>query len=187
MTGYVTQSKTRVGDLHLHYFTFYAKDSGMQRFARVYDAHDFDIEHLIVEIDAAGIVRGVLYMPHGSKEHFWIRHRDDLKEILEKGKRPKVFVSKDKHAQYPQEGRVLRYGLFANDNCTPKINSGFTVQVASQKALLTKYIDGVFRGLPSRIEMDFVSKPEVRLRSVRYRMLVGPLSCASLPLVSEKA
>lgn len=50
-------------------------------------------------------VRGVFYGPHSSHEHMWIRNEDDLKEILGKDERPRVYVSNGKHASYPVSGR----------------------------------------------------------------------------------
>lgn len=48
------------------------------------------------------------YAPHGSSEHFWIGDQDDLDEILGgeggDGLRPKVYVSRGKHASYPVGG-----------------------------------------------------------------------------------
>lgn len=54
-------------------------------------------------------VAGVCYAPHSSSEHFWIGDQDDLNEILGgeggDGLRPRVYVSRGKHAGYPVSGK----------------------------------------------------------------------------------
>lgn len=168
VTGVVTASPS--GGLYLHYLYFYALDAGMTRCRRVFDAHDYDIEHIVIELNAVGAVQGVLYQPHGQKEHFWIRHASDLAQILVEGLHPKAFASIGKHAMYPCSGRIFRYFGIANDKCFPGPAQDVGVVLASDELMQLQYIDGVYRALPGRISQDFGSKKEVRLSAVKTRL-----------------
>lgn len=53
-------------------------------------------------------VTGVFFGPHSSFEHFWVRDAGDLEALMGgdggDGYRPRVFISRGKHASYPIEG-----------------------------------------------------------------------------------
>lgn len=57
---------------------------------------------------------GLLFAPHGSEEHFWVRDPEDLEAALGgeggDGARPRVFVSRGTHASYPVSGTGERLG-----------------------------------------------------------------------------
>ncbi len=168
----VTACVTDEGDgvKHLHYFLYFASDGGLEVFQMVFDSHQYDLEHMIVEVDASGAVKGVLYQPHGSAEHFWIRG-SDLKSILAKGLRPLAFISRGKHGLYPLSGSILRYFGVASDECDKPVRRNYTPLLASASLMKLRHIDGVFPGIQGRITAPTHKKPTVPLKDVRSRLL----------------
>lgn len=165
--------------LLLHYFLFFEKDLGMKLCFKVVDAHKYDMEQVTVEVNQGGTVLGVCYQPHGIKEHYWLRGERDLKTVLHHNAQPRVYVSKDKHAIYPLQGRIWRYCGAANDICKqPKRQM---IRVEQPCFLVTKedYIDSIFRSINRR--MHHVSadpRPCVPLSTVKTRMLLCGLNIA---------
>ncbi len=155
----------------LHYLCYYDADGGLNLGFTTIDEHRYDVEHLVVEVDANGAVTGVLYQPHASKEHFWIRGAADLARVLVGAVRPLVYSSYGKHGCYPVPGLVLRYGGFASDSCLKPVRQKYVPVAPSPKVLKTEKIDGVFPALPPRLRGDLSAKPVARLDDVRTRML----------------
>jgi hypothetical protein len=171
VTGTVTASPT-AGNKYLHYFLYFPEDGGLFIGTKAVDAHRYDIEHLVVEVNvASGAVVGVLYQPHGGKEHYWLRDLADLARILAFDKRPSVYVSHGKHAGYPISGTIYRYGGFASDSIAKPVRQRYHVVPASAAVLKLKSIDGVFQGLPKRLDQDFAKKPNEKLDRARRRLL----------------
>jgi hypothetical protein len=169
VAGYVVDKLG--GVKHLHYFLYFSADGGLEVFEVVFDDHLYDIEHMIVETNAQGSVTGVLYQPHASREHFWIRHTADLQKILSGGQHPLVFVSRGKHGLYPLSGTILRFFGVASDQCERPVKQAYRAVEASDNLMSTLKIDGVFPGLPSRLTAAVDKKPVVRLGDVRSRLL----------------
>jgi hypothetical protein len=179
VSGIVTRDTSSI---RLHYFTFYVEDGGLPFLCGSLGAHRYDVEHLIVELDSGGrVVVGVVYMPHGSREHFWIRNAYDLDTILvDRRTRPTVFVSRGKHAQYPIRGAVMRYFGLLNDTCDPAPKELYFVD-AADAALAATTIGGVYRGLRARTSMDLTKIPTIRLRDVRKNMFIVSLHRDRVP------
>jgi hypothetical protein len=170
VTGTVTRPRADVA--LLNYFLFYMEDGGSAVLAGLIEnvgAHAYDMEHLVVEI-VGGVVTGVLYRPHSEREHFWIRHDDDLESILQGG-RPVAYVARSKHAQYPIAGPIYRYLGMANDECRSPCHREAHLVVASPPLLKTKYVTTDVIGLPKRLAQDLSTIPEVRLSKVSTRII----------------
>lgn len=173
VTGVVRYTNTTTD---LHYFAFYLQDGGTSVLNTRFTVgdHAYDIEHLVVQIDNAsrGVI-AVIYQPHGTKEHFAIRDKDDIEAILSKGLRPVVFVARGKHANYPTPGTIWRYFGMANDYCNPATleDAKVTVNAASTQLQSIRTIDGgKFRALRDRLAVDLNSKPSIRLAKVATRL-----------------
>jgi hypothetical protein len=156
---------------HLHYFLYFAADGGMEFFDIAFDGHQYDIEHMVVEVNGNDTVTGVLYQPHGSKEHFWIRDPKDLTKILSGGTQPIVYVSRGKHACYPLSDTIFRYFGVASDECEHPVEHNYTAVQASTMLLNTDRIDGVFPGISTRLTVANENKPVVKLTDVGTRLL----------------
>lgn len=153
----------------LHYFFFYKEDDGLTVLNHVFDAHLYDLEHVVVEL-TGDTVTGVCYFPHASIESFWIRGALDLNDLLVDG-RPKVFSSRGKHASYPVSGTVWRYGGFANDH-NDAVNVPITAVLASEQLLALNNFDrSTFPAIKNRIIGDFSTVKTVKLNRARYNML----------------
>ena len=143
------------------------------------DAHKYDMEQLTVEVSNGGTVLGVCYQPHGIKEHYWLRSDSDLKTVLRGNAQAKAYVSKGKHAVYPIEGRIWRYGGVANDVCMHPRSQQMRVELPSDKVLAEDYIDSVFRSINRRMHhVSGDNRPCVPLRTARTRMVFGGLGSA---------
>ena len=115
----------------LWYFTFYFEDGGLEfgDTGLSVGGHQFDVESVVVRIDnQTQAVTTVAYLPHGSREHFRIAGSADLSRILVNG-RPRVYVSRGKHGQYPVPGTIGRPPVI--DSCDPgPADASFTVTEA---------------------------------------------------------
>jgi hypothetical protein len=172
VAGVVTHSTDNAAVTLLHYFVFYDHDGGLRILGNVFDSHPYDLEHLVVELTNS-TVTGVLYQPHGGSEHFCIRGDKDLGSILIDGKRPRVYASRGKHAQYPVSGTVYRYAGIASDVCQQAVQQTFTVQEVSPAVMQVEYIDGVFKSVAPKVRQAVRSKPVLRLDKVKTHMLVA--------------
>jgi hypothetical protein len=158
------------GKTRLHYFLYYTEDGGLEYFEISIGNHVYDIEHLIIEIDPkSSTIIGILFRPHGSSEHFWIRNPEDIKQIGEQ--HPKVYVSRGKHAQYPISGTVFRYMGGANDSCDAKVYLD-TAVVQVNPDVLKASVGGVMKSLRSRSLDNTTQFPSVKLKDVKLRMLL---------------
>jgi hypothetical protein len=171
VTGAITASPN-TGNKYLHYFLYFPEDGGLLIAGKAVGAHAYDMEHIIVEVNiATESVVGVLYQPHGSREHYWIREKVDLVRILANDRRPAVYVSRGKHGNYPVSGTIYRYGGFASDVTDKPVRQKYHVVPASASLMKLKKIDGEFHGISKRLTHDFAQKPTERLDRVRRRML----------------
>ena len=76
------------------------------------DAHEFDLEHFTVELDArTKKLDRLYYSSHGTKEGFWMRPQ----EVEWDGTHPVVYVARGSHAVYPRQGTYIRIFGVAND------------------------------------------------------------------------
>jgi hypothetical protein len=155
--------------LYLHYFLYYMSDGGLEIFEIKLGSHKYDMEQLTVEVTQGGVVKGVMYRPHGQSEHFQIRSTD-LSRVLVGNKRPRVYVSKGKHGQYPVSGTIQRYFGAVNDECDPGPAQDYTVLTIS-KGMRNVRVDGQVQSISSRMRQDERSIPVTALSSVKTRML----------------
>eukprot|EP00904_Undaria_pinnatifida_P003239 jgi/Undpi1/12916/HiC_scaffold_7.g02582.m1 len=169
------------GTVHLIYLNFYLADGGLQICGFdctccTVGGHPYDLEVVIVELDQTGTLSGLLFAPHGSEEHFWVRDPEDLEAALGgeggDGARPKVFVSRGTHASYPVSGTVYRIFGFANDVCNDPVESEIPFVPLEQAAIDLELIDDVFSGPKSKITRDWSVAPVSRVSSVKYQRLL---------------
>lgn len=171
ITGTVTENN---GSVLLHYFLYYDQDGGMEVGGTVHDAHRYDLEHITVEVEKESRqVMGVLYQPHGSREHFWIRGEADLKRILVHGRRPVVYSSYSKHGSYSVDGTIFRYFGVANDVTENPVLQKYTLIEVPPALLQLERIDNKFRAIAPKLRTDVYAKRTVRLDDVRRRMLIA--------------
>eukprot|EP00752_Nemacystus_decipiens_P001562 g1526.t2 len=160
----------------LIYMSYYLSDGGVVKLGGA-GGHKYDLEIVIVEVKSRGNqnVTGVFYGPHGSYEHMWIRHKDDLKTIMDKeGARPRVFVSLGKHASYPVHGRVVRLFGFGTDVCNNPRAMDRPLFILDQRTRHVELIDDQFTGPKKRIHRDWSVAPGSRIKNVRKRRAVPP-------------
>lgn len=166
-TGYIVRHGNVV---LLHYFFFYLRDNGLRVLGFDIDAHKYDVEHIIVELTDQQVT-GVCYLPHGSKEFYWIRGITDLSKILIDGTRPVVYASRGKHASSPVPGTIWRYFGVANDHVRKPVPSTVTVVAASDEVMAEPRIDNVFDSLQDRVVGNFKQYSVVPLSKVRTHLL----------------
>ncbi len=157
---------------YLYYYAVYIKDGGKKILCLSIDSHPLDIEGVVIELDIDNKITGVLYQPHSKREHFWIRNSEDLQKICDNN-RVKIYVSKDKHASYPVGGVIYRYYNFANDVCGNVQNIYDVVRLNDY--LLNKHNFEKFNnfvGFPKRLEDDLMDRPIIRLKDVKYKLLM---------------
>lgn len=159
----------------LVYFLFFLYDAGIKVASKTFDSHQYDIEEIRVELDInTKYVSGVLYAPHSSLEHLWVRNDDDLKTILINNARPLAYISLNKHAIYAVPGTIFRFGGFANDKCNPNIPppDNFTITIASQ-SILNSRVSPSITSLQKRLERITDKTKNVKLSSLKTRVLFG--------------
>eukprot|EP00903_Cladosiphon_okamuranus_P016537 g15256.t1 len=159
----------------LIYMNYYLYDGGVAKLGGK-GGHKYDLEIVVVEVKKRGNQRvtGVFYGPHSSFEHMWIRHKDDLKTILNNEGRPRVFVSLGKHASYPVSGRVVRLFGLGTDTChNPRANDRPLI-ILDERTRDVERIDGKFGGPKNRISRDWSTAPQSRIKNVRKRRAVPP-------------
>ncbi|CAM9291755.1 unnamed protein product [Pylaiella littoralis] len=174
VNGVATRSKDRE-NTWLIYMSYYRFDGGVPQLGGT-GSHEHDLETVIVEIaNTDQSVRGVFYGPHSSHEHMWIRDQNDLNEILNNGGRPRVFVSRSKHASYPIRGKVYRLVGFGTDECINPTKRDRPLFILSQHSKNVELIDGTFAGPKKRITRDWSVAPLTRLSKVRTRRALPPV------------
>ncbi len=158
---------------YLYYFYCFEKDGGKNILnMKTVDAHKDDIECLLVELTDDEIT-GLCYMPHSTKEHFWIRNKYDLKEILDNSTHPPVYIANDKHSAYPISGPIYRFFFFGNDNCEdPQLKK--TKLVYINTFLLKKNTIGEnMIGFGRRINKDLTFIDNIKLSDLKFRKLIS--------------
>lgn len=100
----------------IHYFLFFMKDAGTSVLGFNMGSHEYDIEQTIVQVSSKGKIVAIEFMPHNTREHFWIRDTKDLATIVRDG-HAQVYVSRGKHGCYPVAGTVTRYLGAVSDVC----------------------------------------------------------------------
>jgi hypothetical protein len=77
-------------------------------------AHEFDIEHIVVELDATTQeAERIYFATHTRKEGVWLAV--DHKDISYEGTHPVVYVARNGHGSYPRAGTHVRIFGFGND------------------------------------------------------------------------
>jgi hypothetical protein len=79
--------------------------------------HNVDYEGIIIKLNEDDKICSLVYKPHSREEHFQVDPSDISKCVHEIDGRPIVYVSLEKHSQYPVSGKIIRYGAIANDSC----------------------------------------------------------------------
>jgi hypothetical protein len=128
-------------------------------------SHAYDIEQLVLKVDARGTVEGIDFKPHNSSEHFRITDALDIKQILKDG-HPQVYVSRGKHACYPVPGTVTRYLGVVSDVCEHPVKQDLTAIVLDEAVINVRYIGKGFPGIKKRLVPN-PSVPRIRLNEVR--------------------
>jgi hypothetical protein len=75
--------------------------------------HDFDLEHITLELNEKKELERIFYATHTSREGVWLpaKHRD----INYEGTHPVVYVATTGHGSYPRNGTHVRIFGFGND------------------------------------------------------------------------
>lgn len=165
INGHVQYKNNKI---YLHYWSFYLQDNGMKCCFKTWDAHKYDLEGVIIELTHYTI-SGICFTHHGSSEFYWIRHKEDLKELMKTGTL-QVYVSRGKHSSYPIEGMIYRYFGFANDICRHPIQLLYTLVPYDYIALQTTSFDQ-FVGPAIKLNANYDNIPEIRLSQARTHML----------------
>ena len=153
------------GKTWIYYILFYMQDDGLGYFH--IDNHKLDWEVVVAEMDDEkdSLLR-LCYTPHGRKEHFWLSEEDTRTLLKRTGNAIPIYCSKGKHATYPVNGIIWRYGGFANDT-----NNCCIVYNPQLKQLSSEAIASPYFSPKSGILLDNLNYPTVRLAQVSTRML----------------
>lgn len=116
---YVVTSETKT-HIYLQYIFLYGFNAPYPfgpftgNFTDIQNAHEGDIEHINIEVDAITHVPSrIFYSAHADPEGFWIdANHPDME--YEEG-HPVVFVAHGSHATYPKAGTYVRIYGVAND------------------------------------------------------------------------
>lgn len=106
------------GKRYIHYIFFYAFNDSFPVFFNAFPmgAHDADIEHITLEVDATNLeIERVFYGAHGQGDGKWVRW--SKVEKWQNTERPVVYIAKGSHACYPKPGYFVRFAGAANDSC----------------------------------------------------------------------
>lgn len=76
-------------------------------------AHEFDLEHMVLELNQNKELERIFFAAHGSREGVWLNADD--KHITYEGTHPVAFVALNGHGSYPRHGTHVRIFGFAND------------------------------------------------------------------------
>ncbi len=161
---------------NLYYFYCFEKDGGKDILGvfQDVDAHKDDIECLVVEL-TNNKMTGVCYMPHSSKEHFWIKNSNDLTKIVNNSTHPYAYIANDKHSLYPICGPIHRFLFFGDDNCSNPIVKKTNLIMIDENDYLykTNSIGEGMVGFGRRIKKATTSIDVIRLKDLRFKELFG--------------
>lgn len=150
----------------LYYILFYVQDDGLGSFHL--DAHPWDWEVVVAEMDDTDTLLRLCYTPHGSKEHFWLSKEDTQTLLKKTGGTIPIYCSRGKHATYPMGGTIWRYGGFANDTNNSRI-------VYNHPTLVELSVDSPYFAPKKGFLSNPLNYPTIPLHKVRTRLLFEPL------------
>lgn len=110
--AYVACSKHN-NKIYIVYAFFYAFNGAYPVTMPMEGAHDFDLEHITLELNENKELERIFFATHSSAEGVWLpaHHKD----IQYEGTHPIVYVAQTGHGCYPREGAHVRIYGFGND------------------------------------------------------------------------
>jgi len=109
---YATWSKHN-GKIYIVYVFIYGFNGAYPVSMPVKGAHDFDLEHITLELNANKELERIFFAAHTSREGSWLSANH--KSIKYEGTHPVVHVAQTGHGSYPDDGTYVRIYGFGND------------------------------------------------------------------------
>lgn len=115
---YVTWSKSN-NKIYIVYVFIYGFNGAYPVSMPVKGDHDFDLEHITLELNENKQLERIFFAAHTSQEGSWLPA--DHESITYEGTHPVVYVARTGHGSYPESGTYVRIYGFGNDiTCTTK-------------------------------------------------------------------
>lgn len=115
---YVTWSRHN-NKIYIVYVFIYGFNGAYPVSMPVKGEHDFDLEHITLELNENKQLERIFFAAHGSSEGSWLPANH--KSITYEGTHPVVYVARTGHGSYPESGTYVRIYGFGNDiTCTTK-------------------------------------------------------------------